>query len=69
VARPEKSPYLGYKTEVLSPPTQSGPPFWGSLEIATTEVVIIEVLAGARTGSDHARLRTLLLGVPRVPTA
>jgi predicted nucleic acid-binding protein len=34
--------------------------------IATTEAVIMEVLAGARTGSDHARLRALLLGLPRV---
>ena len=34
--------------------------------IVTTEVVIMEVLAGARTGTDHARLRALLLGLPRV---
>jgi predicted nucleic acid-binding protein len=34
--------------------------------IATTEVVIMEVLAGAKTDSDHARLRALLLGLPRI---
>jgi predicted nucleic acid-binding protein len=34
--------------------------------IATTEVVIMEVLAGLRTGADHARMRVLLLGLPRV---
>jgi hypothetical protein len=34
--------------------------------IATTEVVIMEVLAGARTASDHARMRSLLLGLPRL---
>jgi len=34
--------------------------------IATTEVVIMEVLAGALAGSDHAGLRALLLGLPRV---
>ncbi|HVO22234.1 MAG TPA: PIN domain nuclease [Candidatus Margulisiibacteriota bacterium] len=32
----------------------------------TTEVVIMEVLAGARAPTDHARLRALLLGMPRV---
>lgn len=36
--------------------------------IATTEVVIMEVLAGARTDADHARLRALLLGLPRLRT-
>lgn len=34
--------------------------------LATTEVVIMEVLAGARTGSDHARMHALLLALPRV---
>jgi predicted nucleic acid-binding protein len=34
--------------------------------IVTTEVVIMEVLAGAKTGADHARMRALLLGLPRV---
>ncbi len=34
--------------------------------IATTEVVIMEVLAGAKSDTDHARLRTLLLSLPRL---
>lgn len=34
--------------------------------IATTEVVIMELLAGARTATDHARMRSLLLRLPRL---
>jgi len=34
--------------------------------IATTEPVIMELLAGTRSGRDHRRLRTRLIALPRL---
>lgn len=35
----------------------------GSAEVATTDVVLMEILAGARDGADRDRLRRLLFGM------
>src|SRR2546421_7939795 len=36
-------------------------------QLATTEVVIMELLAGTRSRREHARLRTRLLTFPQLP--